>query len=217
MTLKELQALHAAETALEQLSAVSHMTVEELREVPQITLDRALAHVGMLFDKEQREFTRTLTLDGKTYGLVPDFSKLTAGEFIDLEALVPEFWPNAHRVMSILYRPVTRRAGTNYDIEPYTGEEPSDPFLEMRADHVTGALLFFWTSAMAFSRTSQQSSGEGVRVLQRLGLAGVGTMPCIAAPENGSWTWRRLRKGLFGLFSRTWAIWRTWRKKLNDK
>ena len=45
--------------------------------------------------------------------------------------------------MALLFRPVTREWGNRYEIEPYTAKEDAEAFLDMPADQVAGALLFF--------------------------------------------------------------------------
>ena len=59
--------------------------------------------------------------------------------------------------MALLFRPVTRSGGNRYEIEPYTAKEDAEAFLDMPADQVAGALLFFSTTKNELLSTLQSS------------------------------------------------------------
>ena len=57
------------------------------------------------------------------------------------------YWENAHKIMSILFRPVTKRKGNKYSIEDYNDEhinQHSEDFLSLGMDRVIGAQSFFF-------------------------------------------------------------------------
>ena len=68
------------------------------------------------------ELQRIITIDGKEYGFEPNLSKMAYGAYLDLtqykDFTIGKDWKN---IMTILYRPVTKKIGALYEIEPYDG------------------------------------------------------------------------------------------------
>ena len=71
----------------------------------------------------KQDFKKLFTFKGEEYGFCPNLSKLTTGEYIDLEAYCKEPIENLHIIMSILYRRVTKKVNDRYAIETYDPEE----------------------------------------------------------------------------------------------
>lgn len=69
------------------------------------------------------DFKKLFTFKGEEYGFCPNLSKLTTGEYIDLEAYCKEPIENLHIIMSILYRRVTNKVNERYAVESYDPEE----------------------------------------------------------------------------------------------
>jgi hypothetical protein len=60
--------------------------------------------------------------------------------------------------MSVLYRPITETEGEYYSIEAYDNTSMrlrSKKFLDMKAEQVEGALVFFWTLGKELLTTLQ--------------------------------------------------------------
>ena len=83
-----------------------------------------------------------------TYGFHPQLSNLTLGEFVDIESYIKEgIHKNMHNILSVLYRPITKVKGHQYNIEDY---EPNDERAELFKEHLTigdvnGASVFFYS------------------------------------------------------------------------
>lgn len=92
------------------------------------------------------DFVNRFTLHGVEYGFIPDLDRITAGEWVDLETcgFAPE---NLHKLMAILFRPITEKRGEKYLIEPYKAGE-HELFKEAPAGVIIGALLFFYRIAL---------------------------------------------------------------------
>ena len=71
----------------------------------------------------EQDFKKLFTFKGEEYGFCPNLSKLTTGEYIDLETYCKEPIENLHIIMSILYRRVTKKVNDRYAIETYDPEE----------------------------------------------------------------------------------------------
>lgn len=87
---------------------------------------------------------RTFKMKGIEYGFIPNFDKISFGEFVDLDTYIADT-SNLHKTMSILYRKIIKKTGEFYDIARYTGEEDPNIMLDMPMDIVNGALVFFYS------------------------------------------------------------------------
>ena len=95
------------------------------------------------------KFEQTFKFKGREFGFVPNLSKLSTGEWVDYEELMKQggYWENAHKIMSILFRPITKKKGKKYTIEQYSDshiDDNSDDFLSLTMDKVIGAQSFFF-------------------------------------------------------------------------
>lgn len=79
------------------------------------------------------------------YGFEPNLSHMSYGAYVDISKYenlgVDENWAE---VMSILYRPITKKIGQSYEIKPYDGKLDSEKFLDVPMDVHFGALSFFF-------------------------------------------------------------------------
>jgi hypothetical protein len=85
-----------------------------------------------------------ITIDGVKYGLEPNIGKMAYGAYLDITQYdtftIDENWS---KIMSILYRPVTKERAGLYEIEDYKGNIDGDKFLSVTMDVHHGALFFF--------------------------------------------------------------------------
>lgn len=89
-------------------------------------------------------FVPRFNLGDKEFGFIPRLDDITFGEYIDLDSLFT--WPNMHRALAILYRPVTKSYANLYDIEEYeSSEKYSELMKKAPASIAIGAVVFFWT------------------------------------------------------------------------
>jgi hypothetical protein len=87
---------------------------------------------------------RFIMIDGVEYGFEPNLSNMTYGSFADItkynEIKIDDNWAS---IMSILYRPVTKKQGDMYTIQPYSGKLNPNLFLDVKMDIHFGCLFFF--------------------------------------------------------------------------
>ena len=203
LSLGELQVMMTSENPLERVSACSGKSVAQLRKMPQKLLEAAGEHIDNLLTQETARFEKVLEMDGKRLGFIPDWDAFTAGEWIDLETYLEDFWKNAHKVMAILYREVTYELGESYEIKKYTAKEDASAFEEMPADLVSGTLLFFWTTRNELLHSIQSSLLRVAEEATRLAKSGDGIISSIPSQAKTSSRWTRLRRYLSKLFSNT--------------
>jgi hypothetical protein len=96
------------------------------------------------FNKADHPLKRFITIDGVEYGFEPNLSNMAYGAYVDISKYetvgVDAKWAE---IMSILYRPVVKKAGALYDIKTYDGELYPEKFMDVSMDVHFGALFFF--------------------------------------------------------------------------
>ena len=102
-----------------------------------------------------------IELNDIKYGLHPNLSELTVGEFADLETACEDTEENLLQILSILYRPITEQSKDFYKIQPYSGKENKKIFNDLKMDKVFSMLAFFLNIGLIFMKDSMQSL-EGV-------------------------------------------------------
>ena len=102
----------------------------------------------------------TTFIHGEEYGIIPDLSDISVGEFADLDKLVSggDAFDNLEGVMAILYRRVTSKWREFYDIEPYNPKpKDAEVMRSMTMDVALGAVVFFWRIAEILASDSAHS------------------------------------------------------------
>lgn len=155
LTLGDLQVLMSNAPDLEKVGHVCRLSKEEVLKMPMGTILDALNRINHIPEVARHE--QVITIEGKKYGFVKDWDEFTTGEWIDCESYQEDFWPNAHKIMAILYRPTVYHIGKEYSLKKYTAKEDAEPFKGMPADLFSGALLFFWNTRITRLQTLQAS------------------------------------------------------------
>jgi hypothetical protein len=136
-------------------------TLAILSDLPRnIIKELSLKDVSNLFErlsnlqKEHNELLyMTVTIDGVDYGMHPDLSEITLGEYADLETFIKDgLQKNLPNIMAILFRPITAEKNGVYTIEAYDGniKMRAEEMKKMNAEQVQNALVFFWTFVRIF-------------------------------------------------------------------
>ena len=127
------------------------MTTKDVRSLNLKDLNSIYSDVVKILEDNNAEikFQQTFTFKGKDFGFVPNLSKLSTGEWVDYEELMKQggYWQNAHKIMSILFRPIDKQKKELYSIEEYNDQHIKDNaegFLDLPMDKVIGAQSFFF-------------------------------------------------------------------------
>ena len=206
LSLGELQVMMTADNPLEKISICSGYSVEKLRAMPQKLIEAATAHLDNLLTQETARHEKVVEMDGKRFGFIPSWDEFTAGEWIDMENHLEDFWANAHKITALLYREVTYELGEKYEIKKYTTKEDASIFEEMPADLVSGMLLFFWTSRNQLLHDMQFSLLEVADKAIQSAKNGDGIISSIPSQGKTFSRWTRLQNSLFKSSSNTSAI-----------
>lgn len=158
---------HSLEQALYIISVLTDIDTEELKYWDLDSVKQINEYVSDLIDPKN-EFYPLVEWNGVLYGY-SNITQQTLGEYIDLENLCKDVNNNLHKIVSILYRPVTkhkfdslsfqlkhrlkvvRNSGVanvfdGYTIEKYDNEkrkEVEDSFLHFPVTVALGAMSFF--------------------------------------------------------------------------
>jgi len=203
LSLGELQVMMTTENPLEKISICSKQSVDKLRGMPKKLIDAASEHLDGLLTQETARHEKVLEIDGKRFGFIPNWDEFTAGEWIDIEAYLEDFWANAHKIMALLYREVTYEIGEKYEVKKYTAKEDPTIFEEVPADLVSGMLLFFWTTRNRLLHDMKSSLLEVAGKAIQSAKNGDGTTSSLPSQEKTSSKWTRLRNSLFKSYSNT--------------
>jgi hypothetical protein len=100
-------------------------------------------NINNLFTKENK-FIQRFKMGGLEFGFIPNLDDMSTGEYMDLDAYITD-WDTMHNAMAVLYRPITNKLGTKYNIEEYKGSVTyADVMRHAPLDVVLGAMVFFY-------------------------------------------------------------------------
>jgi len=102
-----LEHLSDSEKMVHMISILSDRTKDEVMEWTPPALKQVYSKVLEAFTDLQPQFFPIFELDGVLYGFTP-ITKLTLGEYVDLERLAKKSHDNLEEIMAILYRPITK-------------------------------------------------------------------------------------------------------------
>ena len=129
---------------------------------------------------EEKELVKKVDFKGKKYGIIPNLSSISLGEFVDIEGCCKDTYKNLHKIMSILYRPIVKEKGSRYSIEDYNPDEyKDDMFKDFPILASLSALSFFFRLGkklpLTLSSYLVREQEKKVQRLQQLVKNGGGT------------------------------------------
>jgi len=179
-----LEHLSESEKMVHMISVLSDRTKEEVMEWTPSALKQVYSKVLEAFTDLQPQFYPVFELDGVLYGFTP-ISKLTLGEYVDLERLASKSHDNLEQIMAILYRPITKHKFSGlkwafkssykvaigeaenlfkyYEVEKYDSSkrgEQAELLSAIPASIALGALSFFLVLASTYLVGSSLSSAQ---------------------------------------------------------
>tara|TARA_R110002153_G_scaffold69366_1_gene183458 strand:+ start:504 stop:1148 length:645 start_codon:yes stop_codon:yes gene_type:complete len=163
--LTELSKGSKSKEAEETLAALSDMPRKLIKELSLRDVSIILGKMAELQGEQETILKKTIEIDGKEYGMHPDLSEITLGEYADIETLIKEgIEDNLPELMAILFRPITAKGESKdvYDIEAYDGKIKirAEVMKKMSAEQVQSALVFFYGFGMVFLQTMRLYSME---------------------------------------------------------
>ncbi|MEY3499631.1 MAG: hypothetical protein RL308_1300 [Bacteroidota bacterium] len=129
------------------------------------------SEILILIDKaleQTTEFQPTFKIKDVEFGFIPNFDKITAGEYRDL-TLYSQDVAEMHKLMAVLFRPIKKKRKwyqwfykrNNYKIVEYNGTEKRAEVMKyMPLSIVNGALVFFSNLANELIEYTQKYTTE---------------------------------------------------------
>tara|TARA_R100001086_G_scaffold223079_1_gene140693 strand:+ start:210 stop:791 length:582 start_codon:yes stop_codon:yes gene_type:complete len=143
--------------AIKVLSLLCNVKPAIIKKMQYADMINILGIIKKMLDTEpdKTKFRKFFKFNDDEYAFIPNLSKLTTGEYIDLEEYCKEPIENLHTIMSILYRKVTIKRGDRYAIEDYDPDEfKEELFKGCPMDIALSCLGFFLTLGKRLVRSS---------------------------------------------------------------
>lgn len=135
-----------------------HFPVEYVAKLDLETYNAIVNDVTSFIQKVDLPLQRIINIDGVEYGFEPNLSQMAYGAYVDISKYetfeINEKWAE---IMSILYRPVVKKVGKLYDIQPYKAEINGEKFMGVPMDVHFGAIFFFKTLQRDLLNTTLKS------------------------------------------------------------
>lgn len=115
-----------------------------------------MRNINAIINADDNSLITKFKSNGITYGFIPNFNEITAGELIDLDTLLKQ--QNWYGIASILYRPIVSedKAG-RYEIEPYKAYDDKI-FSEANIKFYYGFITFFYKSYQILNQSIRTST-----------------------------------------------------------
>lgn len=141
-------------TIIERISVLADTDPESIRQLPIPEFKKLTEQIEWVTKKPEPDLNYRFELDGKRYGIIPDLNFISTGEWADIENWKDDSIANLHLICALIYRPITKEDGDEWEIEPHKPHgfmKRAELFRKkLTIDHVFGAVLFFSASGMKF-------------------------------------------------------------------
>ena len=171
------------ERTAELICALCKVEQNQLERFKYKDLKYIVKKISKLMDSEIDDKTLVKKVDfkGSKLGLIPNFSSITLGEFVDIEDYCKDTYSNLHKLMSVMYRPIVKEKGDRYKIEEYKPDEfKVDEYLDFPIVASMSSLSFFFHLGtqlkLALLKYSTREVDQKIKKLKRLQRSGVGIM-----------------------------------------
>ena len=157
ITLESFVAYKSATNDIQRLMAIASITEEQAKEIPLNEVNDILALFEEILKEEIADFHQTFFIGTTEYGFIPNLNKISVAEYLDITTFCKDLQNNAIKLMAVLYRPITKKVGYKYLIEPYNSKERElyeEDIKTCNLAQLNGALLFFSTLANDLTNSS---------------------------------------------------------------
>jgi len=128
---------------IQMVAIFCNLSIEQVMTIPSLDFAEIVETIAKVLDQEP-QLTRTFKMNGVNYGFIPNLEQISLGEHADLDTCFGND-DLTELMLSIAYRPIKRKAGEFYEIEPYTADQSkAELFKDVPMSVVKGFTLFFW-------------------------------------------------------------------------
>jgi hypothetical protein len=132
---------------IESISILLDCDPQVIRDMNMSQYNKLVADAQFLAKQPESVIEKIIEIDGKRYGMIPDMTLIDAGVFIDAEQFKEESIENLHYLTALVYRPIVKEEGDEYEIDKHKAEgfeKRANLFKEkVSVEMVMGAVLFF--------------------------------------------------------------------------
>jgi len=171
ITVGQFQAWNEAKNELEKFCAVTGLDMKIVRQLPYSNIRDIVSHFESLLTVPTRRHKRFITIKvprakrgyrNVMLGFIPDFDKMTMNEFADSSTFLEEKHLNAslHKLMGMMFRPVTHKWGNKYRIAAYDPEWTKAHQEQLKAiplEQYNGMTAFFLSLSNELTESSTRS------------------------------------------------------------
>jgi len=129
--------------AIQMVSIFCNLNIEQVMQIPVYDFEEIIQQLSEVL-KQKPTLVRQFKLNGVKYGFVPNFDEESIGTFSYIDTLIGNE-DNWTKLMSAMYRPITKSFGNMYEIEKFQGDKFAEEFANIKMDCVFGSLVFFWS------------------------------------------------------------------------
>lgn len=128
---------------IQMVAIFCNLSVAEVMKIPVNDFTEIIELLAKVLDQKP-QLIKTFKMNGTEFGFIPNLDKMTIGEHATIDSLLGTD-ENLSLLMSVMYRPITKKIYPFYSIEAYDGDESkAELFNDVRMDIVIGSILFFW-------------------------------------------------------------------------
>lgn len=186
---------------IQMVAIFCNIEVADVMKLPAIEFADIVKTIAQTLDQSP-SLTKTFKMNGVHYGFIPNMERISLGEHATIDTCMGKD-ELTELMLSVMYRPIKRKAGEFYEIEEFTGDESlALNFNDTPMHIVRGAMVFFWT---LFSELLNHTLCSIPKMAQReklnleaaLPSVGDGINPLSQLAENLKYEFQTLEKNLF--------------------
>ena len=141
--IKESENLKGDELKESMLHHFCFVKREAVKLIKKTSIDDVCLHLDAMFSIEKPLIQKVEFAEG-VFGFIPSLDDMTWGEYIDADKYIND-WSTMHLAMAVLFRPLIKEKGDQYDIEDYKGTDEYGELMKlMPLSAVLGAMVFFY-------------------------------------------------------------------------
>ena len=163
--------LNGAQKSLHTLGLFTDIPKHLIKQIDVVSLGQVLSTINQLQREDTEVYTHTFKHEGIEYGMIPDLSAITLGEYADIETFISrDIIDNLCEIAAVLFRPIVNKEGNSYTIEAYelkSARQRVESFKTLSASQVQSALVFFWNLGSGLLATMGLYSDQMVLEMQK--------------------------------------------------
>jgi len=186
---------------IQMVAIFCNIEVGDVMKLPALEFADIVKTISQTLDQSP-SLTRTFKMNGVNYGFIPNMERISLGEHATIDTCMGKD-ELTELMLSVMYRPIKRKAGEFYEIEEFTGDESlALNFKDTPMHIVRGAMVFFWTLFSELLQTTlcsipKMAAREKLNLEEVLPNAGDGINHLSQLAENLKLEFQTLEKSLF--------------------